>query len=146
MPQKKVVIPAHRENRENSRKVERVSNNKPRYGVRIKKTEERVKKIVWSEPVCEKCGQVIKDITLALSDKRTGNPVHFDCVLSLLKNSEELKENEELLYIGNGNFAIVWFEDPKIRKNFKIVKLLEWEEDGEKREWRREIASLASSV
>ncbi|MGP1439029.1 MAG: hypothetical protein ACTTKH_08170 [Treponema sp.] len=123
----------------------KMPNRGSRNSFRRQKPESYVK-IEWSKIVCEKCGKEIKDLTLALSDKNTGNPVHFDCILSFIKNSEELKENEEIIYIGHGNFAIVSFENPKIRKKFKIVKLIEWEEKNEDCQWKNEIKKLASST
>jgi len=110
------------------------------------KKEEFPQKISWPEPVCKKCGKPIKDIAFAISDRTSEEPVHFDCALNFLKNSEELQDNEEILYMGGGNFAIVWFENPSIRKNFKIRKLIEWEVEGKTREWRQEIVRLGSST
>ncbi len=103
-------------------------------------------KIEWPKPICEKCGKEIRDLTTALSDKNTGNPVHFDCILEFIKNSEEIKENEEVIYIGNGCFAIVSFENPKIKKKFKIVKSIEWEEKNRTYQWKDEIKELASNT
>lgn len=111
-----------------------------------KKPSEPVRKIEWPAHICEKCGEPIADLTQALSDKSTGKPVHFECILNFLKNSEELKAGEEVLYIGNGNFAVVFFEHPTIRKNFKIVKLIEWEDRSKQYEWQDEIAKLGSST
>lgn len=145
MIQKKTQATGYRGNKDSSKNIEKKTNVATKHVAKLRKVEP-IKKIVWPEPVCEKCGQVIKDMTLAISDKHTGNPVHFECVLQFLKNSEELKEGEELLYIGNGNFAILWFEDPKIRKHFKIRKLIEWEEKNSESEWRIEMAKLGSSV
>lgn len=103
-------------------------------------------KIEWPKSVCEKCGKEIKDLNIALSDKNTGSPVHFDCILEFIKKTEEIREGEEVIYIGNGNFAIVSFENPKTRKNFKIVKLIEWEEKNNSHQWKEKIKELASST
>lgn len=111
-----------------------------------KKPLEPIRKIEWPEHLCDKCGKPITDLTQALSDKSTGQPVHFECILSLLKNTEELKEKEEIVYIGHGNFAIVYFENPRIRSKFKIVKLIEWEDRSKTVEWQVEIAKLGSST
>lgn len=120
--------------------------NSPRMHSTRKKPLEPMHKIEWPEHLCEKCGKPITDLTQALSDKSTGEPVHFECILDFLKNSEELKEKEEVVYIGNGNFAIVYFENPRIRKKFKIVKLIEWEDRNKTCEWRDEVARLGSST
>lgn len=117
-----------------------------RASVQKKKPLEPIAKIEWPEHLCEKCGELITDLTQALSDKTTGNPVHFECILSFLKNSEELKEKEEVVYIGNGNFAVVYFENPRVRSSFKIVKLIEWEDTDKEYAWRNEVANLGSST
>lgn len=130
-------------------KNEKINNQKrkpPQKNVFKAKKEEPPKKIPWPEPVCEKCGKPIKDIAFAVSNKTSGEPVHFDCVLNFLKDSEELQDNEEILYMGGGNFAVVWFENPNIRKHFKIRKLIEWEVEGKTREWRQAIVKLGSST
>lgn len=111
-----------------------------------KKKETPIKKIDYPQYVCTKCGQPIEDISSAISDKETGNPIHFTCVIEFLKNAETLKEKEEIIYIGNGNFAIVYFENPKIRKKFKIVKLIEWEDKNKNYSWKTDIAELASRI
>lgn len=105
-----------------------------------------VKKIKYPKFTCPKCGKQITEIAAALSDKETGEPAHFSCVLEILKNSETLKENEEIIYIGSGNFAIVAFENPKNRKKFTITKLIEWENKAIISSWKNEIADLASKV
>ena len=103
-------------------------------------------RIEWPKIICEKCEKEIKDLNTALSDKNPGNPVHFDCILEFIKNSEEIKTNEELIYIGNGNFAIVVFENPRIRRKFKIIKSIEWEEKSKSYQWKDAIKELASST
>ena len=103
-------------------------------------------KIEWPKAVCEKCGKEIKDLNIALSDKNTGRPIHFDCILEFIKKSEEIRENEEVIYIGNGSFAIVTFENIKARKNFKIIKSIEWEERNKSYKWKEEIKELSSST
>ena len=72
--------------------------------------------------------------------------MHFDCVIEFLKKAEELKEGEEIIYIGNGNFAVAYFENPKIRKNFKIIKLIEWEDKNKLYQWKKDISELTSKT
>jgi len=129
-------------------KNEKVNHNNKKGSARVygtkKKTLEPIRKIEWPDHSCEKCGEPITDLTQALSDKNTGKPVHFECILKFLKNSEVLKEKEEVVYIGNGNFAVVYFENPKVRSKFKIVKLIEWEDRSKIYEWRNQVAELGS--
>lgn len=89
--------------------------------------------------VCPRCGEVIKDITGAIADKHTGEPVHFDCVLNHLKETENLAETEKIVYVGHGNFAVVCFENPLDTKKFKIIRLIEWEDRNARPEWRSGI-------
>ncbi len=114
---------------------------------RMKKNPEKnIKKIVYPEFSCARCGLPINELSSAIADKETGLPVHFKCVIDFLTKSETLNEKEEIIYIGNGNFAVIFFENPKIRKKFKIIKLIQWEEKGKDYPWKTEIADLASRV
>ncbi|HOT62625.1 MAG TPA: hypothetical protein PLU93_07150 [Treponemataceae bacterium] len=97
-------------------------------------------------PVCARCGQPIEDVTSALADKATGTPVHFDCVLSFLNGAETLGQNEKIVYVGQGRFAVMFFENPVDTRKFKIVRMIEWESRESRAEWRGEIAGLFSQV
>ncbi|WP_024469528.1 hypothetical protein [Treponema pedis] len=111
-----------------------------------KRPQIQIKKIEYPEFICTKCGKHIEDLSAAIADKESGQPVHFDCVMEFLKKAEDLKQNEEVIYIGNGNFAVAYFENPKLRKNFKIIKLIEWEDKNKIYSWKAELADLASKV
>nr|WP_303932514.1 hypothetical protein [Treponema denticola] len=108
--------------------------------------EPAFKKIEYPEFKCTKCGEIIQDLSSAIADKESGLPVHFDCVIEFLKKAEELKEGEEIIYIGNGNFAVAYFENPKVRKNFKIIKLIEWEDKNKLYQWKKDISELTSKT
>lgn len=57
-------------------------------------------------PVCPDCNERIQCIaeSFRLSN---GEFIHFDCMLSRLKKSENLLEGESISYVGRGNFAVV---------------------------------------
>lgn len=95
---------------------------------------------------CSFCSLPIQDLPSALSDKKTGEPVHFDCVLEHLKKCEDIGPNEKLFYIGKGNFAIAYFENPHDLRKFEIKKLIEWEDKEKEIEWRSTISELYSQV
>jgi len=97
-------------------------------------------------PVCPRCGEPIQDLASALADKSTGAPVHFDCVLKFLQEAEKINENEKLLYIGQGRFAVVVYDDPADKRKFTIVRQIEWEGRDTRAEWRCEIAGHYSQV
>ena len=72
------------------------------------------------EVICPKCGQPITDIASAIADKSTGAPVHFDCVLNQVKQSEPTGENEKVAYIGQGRFAVLQYENIRDQRHFTI--------------------------
>ncbi|MBQ9205839.1 MAG: hypothetical protein IJ158_03905 [Treponema sp.] len=96
---------------------------------------------------CELCGKPIEEISSAISNKGSGNPVHFDCVLNKLSESEKIASTERLAYIGQGRFAVLYFENPHDQKHFTIRKTIEWEgRDVQRGAWRDEMAGLYSQV
>lgn len=97
-------------------------------------------------PECAKCGKPIQDISSALADKASGSPVHFDCVVTFLQNSEHLAQDQKIVYIGHGRFAVVHFPNPVDTRNFQIIRVIEWENREQRAEWRTEIASHYSQI
>jgi hypothetical protein len=97
-------------------------------------------------PTCVKCGEPIQDITSALGDKDTGAPVHFDCVVKFLEGAENLGLNEKIVYVGQGRFAVMFFENPVDTRKFKIVRTIEWERRDDRAEWRNDISGSFSQV
>ncbi len=95
---------------------------------------------------CEYCSRPIHELSSALLDKKTGGAIHFDCVLSKLGETEKLEENQKITYIGQGKFAVVYFENPHDLRKFTIIRTIEWEDHDAKSEWRDEIAGLYSQV
>ena len=108
----------------------------------------------WSPPVlpanpvtvpdCRWCGKQITDITTAISDKETGLPVHFDCILESISKSEKLGENDAVCYIGGGRFGVVHYNNMPDIKDFTIKKIFEWEMKDHIYEWRRPISEYYS--
>ncbi|MCL2244294.1 MAG: hypothetical protein FWC03_07480 [Treponema sp.] len=95
-------------------------------------------------PDCPWCGKPIKDIAAAISDKETGVPVHFDCVLARITEMETLDTNDSVCYIGGGRFGVVHYNNPPDVKDFVIKKIFEWEEKDNNAEWRRPISEYFS--
>jgi len=95
-------------------------------------------------PDCPWCGKQITDITTAISDKETGLPVHFDCVLERITAMETLESNDAVCYIGGGRFGIVHYNNPPDTRNFIIKKILEWEAKDENTEWRQPFSEYFS--
>ena len=96
---------------------------------------------------CELCGQSITDITAAIANRGSGKPVHFDCVLAKLSETEHIGQNDKITYIGQGKFAVLHFENIHDMRHFTIKREIEWEaRDKERHDWRNEIAGLYSQV
>lgn len=88
---------------------------------------------------CPYCGKPIKFLNTAISVDGEENPVHFDCILTKIGETEQIASDESISYLGGGFFGIIRTikESPgfTIRKKFKI------EEIAEKPEWRKKMSS-----
>jgi hypothetical protein len=91
-------------------------------------------------PDCPICGKPIKDITSALTDRLTGTPAHFDCIITRIMENEKMEKGDIISYIGGGRFGIVSFVNPQDARNFTIKKIIEWEDKGNRAEWRQNVA------
>ena len=90
-------------------------------------------------PECPYCGKPIRDITSALSDK-TGNAVHFDCIIAKISENEILEKGDFIGYIGSGRFGIIRYNNPVDAKKFTIKKVFEWENKDARPQWRSNIS------
>jgi len=95
-------------------------------------------------PDCPWCGKQIKDITTAITDKESGRPVHFDCVLARITEMENLETNDSVCYIGGGRFGVIHYNNPPDTRDFSIKKIFEWEAKDNNSEWRRPISEYFS--
>jgi hypothetical protein len=94
-------------------------------------------------PDCPWCGKPIQDISLAISDKDTGVPVHFECVVTRITGGEILEKGDVVTYIGGGRFGVVCFggsgDSHLASRDFRIKKIIEWENKDKRAEWRSVI-------
>ena len=111
-----------------------------------KQKQKTINEIKSREIICPKCNMPITDVSSAMADKSTGKPVHFDCVLNQWKENEPVGENEKIAYIGQGRFAVLYYENPRDQRHFTIKKIIEWEDRDTKSEWRGELSELYSKV
>jgi hypothetical protein len=91
-------------------------------------------------PDCPYCGKPIRDMSMAITDKGSGAPVHFDCVIARLAEGETLEAGDAVTYIGGGRFGVVQFPNPADTRNFKIKKIVEWEDKENRADWRKDIS------
>jgi hypothetical protein len=91
--------------------------------------------------ICDRCGKPIPAPNEALSDRKNGNPVHFDCAMAELAKHENLETGEAISYLGGGRFGVVSFNGGKGENgNFSIKKIVEWEDKEKRAQWRGIIA------
>ncbi len=137
------------------KRVEQVQNIVPKVfrppkavtNEQVRTEEEAIKAFKASKKVlCKHCGQPIVDMTQAMADKKTGEPVHFDCVLEMISTEEHISSNDTLAYIGQGRFGIINFPNTRDMKHFTIKKIIEWEDKDNKSSWREKMADLYSQV
>ncbi|HZK20050.1 MAG TPA: hypothetical protein VFC68_04925 [Treponemataceae bacterium] len=139
-----------KKNNPNSRKnwTNLAKNKKKGYKLseKDKADDEAIKVLKRNKPTCSMCEEPIIEISSCLADRKTGAPVHFDCVLKKITQEEKLLPNQKIVYIGKGSFAVVLFENPRDLKHFTIIRKIEWEQRDSDVEWRSEIANLYSQV
>ena len=98
-------------------------------------------------PDCPWCGKPIRDISNAITDKDTETPVHFECVTARISDGELLESGDIITYIGGGRFGIVCFSGPgnsQVGRDFKIKKVIEWENKDKRADWRSSICERYS--
>lgn len=111
-----------------------------------RRKKETLKKINidYGKYICPKCGQEITEITQALTDSKTNEPMHFDCARKTILEKEKLPENSNLIYLGNGTFGIVEFltTNPRETQKFKIIKTINFETSETDTNWRGELKEI----
>ena len=88
-------------------------------------------------PECPICNKSVKFLLTAISVGEGKTPAHFDCVLKQVSAGEELEPKEKIIYIGNGNFAIV---NGKSGKDLVIRKTIQFEAKENIGEWRKKLS------
>lgn len=108
--------------------------------------ESRVQMPSFDPVDCALCGQPVTDFASALAHNESGEPVHFDCVLSYLTEREHLTEGQSISYIGQGRFAVIRMQNSSNTSRFSIERIIEWESRDKKYEWRMTIADAYTCV
>jgi hypothetical protein len=54
--------------------------------------------------------------------------------------AETLAAGEKVIYLGSGSFAVIEFRDAK-ETTFTVKRRIQWEKEGEKKEWRRALSA-----
>lgn len=97
-------------------------------------------------PICPICSKPVYDLSTALAANREqGDPAHFDCVLERVLASESVGPSERLVYLGSGCFGVVEQQD-KGEGSFLVKRRIQWEKEGEKKEWRKGLSSRITNL
>jgi len=59
--------------------------------------------------------------------------------------AESLGPGEKIVYLGSGAFGVVEFKD-RSETAFAVKRRIQWEKEGEKREWRRNLSSRITNL
>lgn len=110
------------------------------------KRENAIRELKTREIICPKCNEKITDMASAIADKASGKPMHFECVMKMLGETEKLGQGEKLAYIGQGRFAVLYYENIRDQRHFQIKKTIDFEDRDNRAEWRTEMSSLYSQV
>jgi hypothetical protein len=96
----------------------------------------------------------------AIADRDSGEPVHFECAAARIAEGETLEKGDAVTYLGGGRFGVVHFPgmirdalrggrrggDEYDTKNFRIKKIVEWENKEDRSPWRKNIGDHFSVV
>lgn len=100
-------------------------------------------------PDCPLCGQRINDSYCAIGFNGSGEAAHFDCIIKVLEQKEQLKPNEKIIYSGGGSFAIAVFHEGKgSEKKFEIKRKIDYENVVKEavENWRKSLAIAPSFI
>lgn len=112
----------------------------------VRNQEAAIAELKARDILCPICGKRIEDMEYAISDRQSGKPAHFDCIISRLSTAEDISEGESIVYIGQGTFAVMRYDNKEDPKTFHIVRKIEWENTVSSIPWRHEISALFSQV
>ena len=90
-------------------------------------------------PECPLCQKPVRDLYSAITHQSSNKPAHFDCILKMLREINELAGNEKICYLGNGSFGIIQFRNTAGKLRFFIRKRLNYEETDPVPEWRKKL-------
>jgi len=101
-------------------------------------------KLVDTGKICCLCEKSIRELHSAIAHGENHEPVHFDCILNSIAQSEPMEPNERVCYLGNGNFGIITIRNSSSTIRFLIKKRFKYET--EIPAWRKEMAVKLDEV
>ena len=89
---------------------------------------------------CALCDKPIKYMPTAIGVEND-KPAHFDCVLKMLNESEETRDNEKICYLGNGVFGIIQYQGKQGGGNFNVKKRIQVEDPECEYAWKKKVCN-----
>lgn len=96
-------------------------------------------------PSCPVCQKPVRELHAAITHRETGQPAHFDCILQVLREANDLQESEKICYLGKGSFGIVQFRQSAGPGRFLIRKRIQYEQSDDFPVWRRNTARVGGA-
>jgi len=92
-------------------------------------------------PLCPVCHKPVRDLFSAITHQESGQPAHFDCILKVLRASNELQPQEKICYLGQGSFGIIQLRNVNSPIRFLIRKRIQYENPDNQPEWRKKVGN-----
>lgn len=89
-----------------------------------------IKQLKESRVSCHICNEPISDMLSALYFKENNELCHFECIQKELSKSEELGKDEQLVYIGNGDFGVIQKRRSRGKAYFFMRKRISYRDKG----------------
>jgi hypothetical protein len=113
---------------------------KAQQGERKEKPEQLAPEPKTPPPTCPICEKPVYEIYSAITEKESGLPAHFDCIITRLIEQEKPGPTERVIYLGAGSFALIDVGPNPNMTKFTIKKRIQYEEKDKKSEWRKPLA------
>ena len=101
---------------------------------------------------CLICNRPIIDMYSAIESGDKDEPSHFECMVTLLSEKENLNEKDKICYMGNGSFGIIEIQRTRRRRGksynriVTIKKRIQVVDSESRPQWRIQLIAIKPSV
>lgn len=95
-------------------------------------------KPVYESYTCNICEKPVENPLTALPNPDNQEPSHFDCIISMLAERENLLDGEQIVYMGSNHYAVV-DEEEYSKKEWAIKRKIKIDQPEEGVEWRTKM-------